>query len=74
MSLNVNYVGTHGYDNQAPEMQALFIAHGPDFRRGVTHAIFDNVDVYPLMAKLLGVTPEKNDGRLEDVQDMLITR
>ena len=64
-------LGTHGYDNQAPEMAALFIANGPDFRAGVNHASFDNVDVYPLMAKLLGVTPEKNDGDLADVIDML---
>jgi len=64
-------VGTHGFDNQAPEMAALFIARGPDFRPGLKHAPFDNVDVYPLMAKLLGVAPEKNDGNLADVQDML---
>jgi predicted AlkP superfamily pyrophosphatase or phosphodiesterase len=66
-----SYNGTHGFDNQAPEMAALFIAHGPDFRPGLKHAGFDNVDVYPLMAKLLGVTPETNDGKLADVADML---
>jgi len=65
------YVGTHGYDNRAKDMAALFIANGPDFRAGVRHAGFDNVDVYPLMAKLLGVQPEANDGKLADVADML---
>lgn len=65
------YLGTHGFDNQAPDMAALFIANGPDFRAGVKHAGFDNVDIYPLMAKLLGVTPEPNDGKLADVADML---
>jgi predicted AlkP superfamily pyrophosphatase or phosphodiesterase len=65
------YVGTHGYDNRAPDMAALFIANGPDFRVGVKHGGFDNVDVYPLMAKLLGVMPEANDGKLADVADML---
>ncbi len=35
------------------------------------HAGFDNVDVYPLMAKLLGVKPEANDGKLSEVRDML---
>jgi len=65
------YVGTHGFDNQAPEMAALFIANGPDFKAGLKHKGFDNVDVYPLMTKLLGVTPEKNDGKLSDVADML---
>ena len=66
------YLGTHGFDNLLPEMRALFIAHGPDFRQGVTHAPFDNVDVYPLMAKLLGIAPEANDGHLADVSDMLV--
>jgi len=66
------YRGTHGFDNQAPEMAALFIARGPDFRPGLKHAPFDNVDLYPLMAKLLGVRPEKNDGKLADVEDMLV--
>jgi predicted AlkP superfamily pyrophosphatase or phosphodiesterase len=65
------YVGTHGYDNQAPLMAALFIANGPDFRAGEKHKSFDNVDVYPLMAKLLGVTPEPNDGKISEVADML---
>jgi len=67
------YRATHGYDNEGPEMAALFIAHGPDFKRGLAHASFDNVDVYPLMAKLLGVTPEPNDGTFSEVADMLIT-
>jgi predicted AlkP superfamily pyrophosphatase or phosphodiesterase len=68
------YRATHGYDNRLPEMAALFIAHGPDFKRGMVHAPFDNVDVYPLMAKVLGVTPEPNDGTLSDIADMLIIR
>lgn len=68
------YRATHGFDNQLPEMAALFIAHGPDFKRGIVHAGFGNVDIYPLMAKLLGITPEPNDGTLSDVADMLINR
>jgi predicted AlkP superfamily pyrophosphatase or phosphodiesterase len=41
------YRGAHGYDNQLPDMAALFIAHGPDFRQGLVHRPFDNVDLYP---------------------------
>lgn len=48
--------GAHGYDNQAPEMLALFIAAGPAFRHGTVPA-FDNVDVYPLLRTLLGLPP-----------------
>ncbi|HTD03998.1 ectonucleotide pyrophosphatase/phosphodiesterase [Undibacterium sp.] len=53
--------GTHGYDNAAPEMRALFIASGPAFRH-VALKPFDNVDVYPLVMSLIGVPPLANDG------------
>eukprot|EP01030_Chromulinospumella_sphaerica_P017895 gene17895-17738_t len=56
--------GAHGYDNAAIEMRALFLAWGPDLRSGATVGTFDNVDVYPLLARLIGVTPVKGDGRL----------
>lgn len=54
--------GNHGFDPALPDMRAIFIAHGPAFRRGVRLPTFDNVDVYPLLARITGVTPEKNDG------------
>ena len=57
-----DHPGSHGFDPTLPSMQALFLAHGPDFRRGVTLAPFDNVDVYPLMAQITGLTPQPNDG------------
>ena len=54
--------GSHGYDPALPSMHALFLARGPDFKRGVVIAPFDNVDVYPLLARLLGIAPQPNDG------------
>jgi len=63
--------GEHGYDNEAPEMQALFVAHGPAFRQGVTMPSFPNVDVYPLMTHLLDLPPATNDGDYQAVKDML---
>ncbi|MFM2301274.1 MAG: hypothetical protein RLZZ84_1010, partial [Pseudomonadota bacterium] len=47
--------GTHGYDNAAPDMAALFIAAGPDIRSAGTLPTFDNVDVEPLLRDLLGM-------------------
>jgi predicted AlkP superfamily pyrophosphatase or phosphodiesterase len=63
--------GEHGYDPAAPEMAALFIAHGPSFRHGVTLPSFDNVDVYPLLAAVTGVKPLRNDGHLADLAPAL---
>ncbi|HET7663785.1 MAG TPA: ectonucleotide pyrophosphatase/phosphodiesterase [Rhodanobacteraceae bacterium] len=64
-------LGSHGYDNADPSMRALFIAHGPAFRKGVVVPEFPNVDVYPLMAHLLGIKAQPNDGSYEAVEDML---
>ncbi|WP_201315835.1 ectonucleotide pyrophosphatase/phosphodiesterase [Dyella sp. EPa41] len=64
-------LGEHGYDNEAPQMQALFVAHGPAFREGADVPSFPNVDVYPLMAHLLGLPPAANDGDYDAVKDML---
>ncbi len=63
--------GEHGYDNQDPLMGALFIANGPAFRQGLVIKPFPNVDVYPLMANILDLTPQPNDGRLADLAPIL---
>ena len=57
--------GSHGYDPALPSMRALFIARGPAFRAGARLPVFDNVDVYPLLAKLIAVPPLPNDGTLD---------
>ncbi|MGA3132078.1 MAG: ectonucleotide pyrophosphatase/phosphodiesterase [Terracidiphilus sp.] len=58
-------LGMHGFDPRIlPEMKASFFAAGPDLREAKTVAPFDNVNLYPWMAHLLGLTPPKNDGSL----------
>lgn len=57
--------GEHGFDPQHPAMRAVFVASGPSFRHGATIPAFDNVDVYPLLAHLLGIQPAPNDGTLD---------
>ena len=54
--------GSHGYDPDLPSMRASFIASGPAFRTQVTLPVFDNVDVYPLLMRLLRLPAEPNDG------------
>lgn len=64
--------GQHGFDNTCSDMQVGFRAMGPDFKVGYEKRDkFRNVDVYPLLCHLLGVTPSPNDGTLAEVQDML---
>lgn len=64
--------GAHGYFPSSPDMQVAFRACGPDFKKGYRSKDFINVDLYPLLAYLLGIVPEKTDGSLERVKDMLI--
>ncbi|MBB3346691.1 putative AlkP superfamily pyrophosphatase or phosphodiesterase [Sphingomonas sp. BK069] len=47
--------GAHGYDNDSPDMRALFIANGPAFAAGQRLPTFDNTDVAPLLRDLLGL-------------------
>ncbi len=57
--------GMHGFDpHTVPEMKASFFAAGPDLVAGKTVAPFDNVNLYPWMAHMLGLNPPKNDGSL----------
>lgn len=57
--------GAHGYDNANASMNAIFVAHGPAFKQGVTMQSFPNVDVYDLLAKLLRLKPAPNDGTIQ---------
>jgi predicted AlkP superfamily pyrophosphatase or phosphodiesterase len=54
--------GSHGFDPALPSMRAMFIARGPAFKPGIQLPAFDNVDVYPLLAHLLGIEPAASDG------------
>jgi predicted AlkP superfamily pyrophosphatase or phosphodiesterase len=49
-------LGMHGYDaTKMREMKAIFFAAGPDIRENVALPPFENVNVYPLIAKILGL-------------------
>ena len=66
-------LGKHGYDNHHPDMRASFMAWGPAFKKGLTIDDFENVHVYPIVAKILGLDyNEKNiDGRLNVLNTIL---
>ena len=58
----------HGYDNVEPAMHALFVACGPGFRHQSRKLkAVPNITLYPLICKLLGIRPAKNDANPGDV-------
>jgi len=57
--------GMHGYDpHKMPEMKASFFAAGPDIVAGRTVRPFENVNLYPWLAHMLGLSAPKSDGSL----------
>jgi predicted AlkP superfamily pyrophosphatase or phosphodiesterase len=64
--------GAHGYDPRAMKpMRALFVAVGPDIRPGSVLEPFENVNVYPLVAAILGLDAPKVDGSLSVLSKIL---
>ena len=64
--------GTHGYDNQLKSMHALFIAQGPAFKNDIVTEPFENVNIYPMIAHILGIDPSKKiDGNLNNIKHLL---
>ncbi|KAG8832826.1 hypothetical protein FRC17_000580 [Serendipita sp. 399] len=65
--------GTHGYDNDEPDMRAMFVADGPFAKRANPKRLsrragdvlipgFANIELYSLVTKILGLTPAPNNG------------
>lgn len=64
--------GTHGFDNHWIDMHGIFIAGGPAFKNGYTTGTLKNVDIYPLLCKILKIVPRGNiDGKLERIEFIL---
>lgn len=66
--------GKHGYDPyKVPEMKATFFAAGPAFKSDVTIGEFSNVNVYPVVAEILGLKyePKNIDGNTSTAKKVL---
>jgi predicted AlkP superfamily pyrophosphatase or phosphodiesterase len=67
--------GVHGYDPRAvPAMKAIFYAAGPDIGAGIRVAPFENVNIYPLIAKILGLRIGPIDGKVSVLAGILKQR
>lgn len=57
--------GTHGYDPADRNMHALFVAAGPELKRGLAVPTLQNVNVYEFLCRVLNLAPASNDGAVE---------
>jgi predicted AlkP superfamily pyrophosphatase or phosphodiesterase len=68
-------IGEHGFDPAFPDMHATFYAWGPMFRQHQTIEGFENVHVYPLIARILNLKlTEKIDGDLNVLGPILASK
>ena len=63
--------GTHGYDPSNRNMHAVFYATGPAFVKNYVAPPFQNIHLYPLFARILGLVPATTDGSLPPTAAML---
>ncbi len=65
--------GKHGFDNHITDMRASFMAWGPAFKEGLQIDGFENVNVYPLIAHILGLNYDEGaiDGKFEVLKKTL---
>ncbi|CAE6169332.1 unnamed protein product [Arabidopsis arenosa] len=54
--------GDHGFDNKFFSMRTIFVGHGSRFRRGKKVPSFENVQIYSVVADILGLRPAPNNG------------
>lgn len=70
--LDTEVFGEHGYSPAYKDMHAVFYANGPAFKSGLEIETFQNIHVYPLVCKILGLPiPDDIDGKLEVLEPIL---
>jgi len=67
-----NSKGNHGYDNYFMDMNGIFYAMGPAFKKNYQVGIINNIDIYPLLSKVFNIFPNPLiDGRLNRIEYIL---
>ncbi len=51
-------------------MHTIFLGEGPAFRKDYVSDSFSNVEVYGIIAHILGLDPAQTDGDLSNVSDL----
>ena len=62
--------GTHGYDNIYRDMRPIFIAQGPNIKSKARVPSFRQVDIYNLLAQLVGIKPGLTNGTWNNVRGL----
>lgn len=67
------FIGVHGFDpDVVSDVHGIFIASGPQVKKGVRLGLVRNIDVYPLIATLLGLPIPQIDGDANKLQGVYV--
>ncbi len=67
-----NSKGNHGYDNYSMDMNGIFYAIGPAFKKNYQVGTVNNIDIYPLLCKIFNIFPNSLiDGKLDRIEYIL---
>jgi len=70
---NQDHIGQHGFDNIRLDMHPVFIARGPSFKNNfvLKSGKLRSVDIYSLVGRLVGFSPDGRNGTLENAWPLL---
>jgi predicted AlkP superfamily pyrophosphatase or phosphodiesterase len=67
-----SHFGVHGYDPAlVTDVRGIFLAQGPQIKQGKKLGLVRNIDVYPLLARILGLPIPKIDGDPKALEKIL---
>ncbi len=65
--------GVHGYDpGSVKDMLGIFYAYGPNIKAGKKIPAFQNIHIYPLIAKILNLSIPPIDGDVRILEDIYV--
>lgn len=72
--MGLSVVGVHGWDNEAEEMRAVFMASGPSFPNQGPAKLqaFENVELYEIIARTVGL--KVKDGATDGVRNGYVSQ
>lgn len=71
-AIGAESLGEHGYSPAYKAMHGIFYANGPAFHQGMKIGTFQNIHIYPMVCKILGLTPPADiDGKFEVLKPIL---
>ena len=65
-------MGAHGYAHTLDSMQGIFLARGPQLKKGFQFEKALNIDIYEMMCHILGLKPAANDGKYERISSVFL--